>query len=138
MKGRAYEIPINHNYDEYQISLASMVYKFFGKRTGSRISVTEQLAEELYKPVIKKFKWRKVYARLNDDIWAAADLSEMESLSSENKNVKYFLSVTDFFTKIAWIKPLKDKEGKTVLNAFIEIVNKSYCIPNKLWVDQGR
>ena len=137
MKGRAYEIPINRNYNEYQISLASMVYKFFGKRTGSRISVTEQLAEELHKPVIKKFKLRKVYARLKDDIWAA-DLPEMESLSSKNKNVKYFLSVIGFFTKIAWIKPLKDKKGKTVLNAFIEIVNKSYCTPNKLWVDQGR
>ena len=32
----------------------------------------------------------------------------------------------------------KDKKGKTVLNAFIEIVNESYSKPNKLWVDQGR
>ena len=137
MKGRAYEIPINCNYNEYQISLASMVYKFFGKRTGSRISVTEQLAEELHKPVIKKFKLRKVYARLKDDIWAA-DLPEMESLSSKNKNVKYFLSVIDFFTKIAWIKPLKGKKGKTVLNTFIEIVDESNRKPNKLWVDQRK
>ena len=33
---------------------------------------------------------------------------------------------------------LKYKKGKTVLNAFIEIVNESYSKPNKLWVDQGR
>ena len=38
----------------------------------------------------------------------------------------------------AWVKPLKDKKGKTVFNAFIEIVNKSNCKPNKLSVDQGR
>ena len=41
------------------------------------ISVNEQLAEELYKPVIKKFKRRKAYARFKDNIWAA-DLAEME------------------------------------------------------------
>ena len=35
-------------------------------------------------------------------------------------------------------KPLKGKKGKTVLNAFIEIVNESNHKPNKLWVDQGR
>ena len=101
------------------------------------MSVSEQLAEELHKPVIKKFKRRKVYARFKDNIWAA-DLAEMESLSSKNKNVKYLLCVIDVFTKYAWVKKVKDKKGKTVLNAFIEIVNESNCKPNKLWVDQGR
>ena len=42
------------------------------------------------------------------------------------------------FPKYAWVKPLKDKKGKTVLNAFMEIVNESNRKPNKLWVDQGR
>ena len=32
----------------------------------------------------------------------------MESLSSKNKNVKYFLCFIDVFTKYAWVKPLKD------------------------------
>ena len=62
----------------------------------------------------------------------------MRSLSSKNKNSKYLLCVIDFFTKYAWVKPLKDKESKTVLNGFIEIVNESHRKPNKLWVDQGR
>ena len=35
------------------------------------------------------------------------------------------------------VKPLKDKKGKIILNAFIEIVNEPNCKPNKLWVDQG-
>ena len=47
----------------------------------------------------------------------------MGSFSSKNKNVKYLLFVIDVFTKYAWVKLLKDKKGKTVLNAFINIVN---------------
>ena len=62
----------------------------------------------------------------------------MDSLYSKNKNVKYLLCVIDNFTKYAWVKPLKDKKGKTVLNTFIKIVNESNRKPNKLWVDQGR
>ena len=61
----------------------------------------------------------------------------MESLSFKNKNVKYLLCIIDIFTKYAWVKPVKDKKGQTVLNAFIEIVNESNGKPNKLWVDQG-
>ena len=137
MKDRADEIARNRNYDGYQRALASMVYKFCDKKTASRVRVNEQLAEELHKPVIKKFKRTKVYARFKDNIWAA-DLAEMASLSSKNKNVKYLLCVIDIFTKFAWVKPLKDKKGKTVLNAFIKIVNESNRKPNKLWVDQGR
>ena len=67
-----------------------MVCKFFDKKTGLVIGVNEQLAEELHKPVIKKFKRRKVYARFKDNIWAS-DLAEIGSLSSKNKNVEYLL-----------------------------------------------
>ena len=82
-----------------------------------------QLAEEFHKPVTKKFKRRKFYARFKDNIWAA-DLAEMESLSSKYKNVKYLLCVIDIYTKYAWVRPLKDKKkDKTVLNAFTKIVN---------------
>ena len=47
----------------------------------------------------------------------------MGSLSSKNENVKYLLCAIDVFTKYAWVQPLKDKNGKTILKAFIEIVN---------------
>ena len=86
---------------------------------------------------MRKSKRRKVYARFKDNIWAA-DLTEMGSLFSKNKNVKYSLCVIDVFTKYAWIKPLKYKKDKTVLNAFIKIVNESNCKPTKVWVDQER
>ena len=41
------------------------------KKTGLGASVNEELAQQLHKPVIKKFKRRKMYARFKDNIWAA-------------------------------------------------------------------
>ena len=59
-------------------------------------------------------------------------------MSSKNKNVRYLLCVIDVFIIYACVKPIKDKNSKTLLNAFIEIVNESNRKPEKLWVDQGR
>ena len=68
--------------------------------------------------------------KIKGNIWAA-DLVEIQSLSSKNKNVKYLLCAVDVFSKYTWVKPLKDKKGKRVLNAFIEIINECNCKPNK-------
>ena len=87
MKDRVYQIAINPKYDIYQRGLAGMVYKIFNKKTGVERSVNEELAWELHKPVIEKFKRRKVYARFKGNTWAA-DLAEMVSLSSFNLSVK--------------------------------------------------
>ena len=97
-----------------------MVYQFCDKKTGSRVNINEQLVQELHKPVTKKMRRRKVYARFKHNIWAA-DLAKMESLLP--KYEKYFLCVIHVFTKYACGKPLKDKKGKTFLNALIKIVN---------------
>ena len=108
----------------YQRALASMVYKVFNQKTGSGASVNKELPQELHKPVIKKFKRRKGYARFKDNN-CAADLAEIGSLSSKIHGVKYLLFVVHVFIKYAWVKPLKDEKGKTVLNGFIEIVNEN-------------
>ena len=92
-----------------------MVYKFFDKKAGSRININKQLAEELHKPVIEKFKRIKFCTRFKDNI-LAADLATMESYSSKNKNVKYLLCAIDVFSKYACVKPSKDKRGETVHN----------------------
>ena len=125
LNDRAYEIARNR------------VYKFFDMKKRSRINVNKQLPKELHKPVTKKFKRRKVCAKFKVNNWAA-DLTEMGSFSSKNKNVKYLLFFIDVFTKYAWVKPLKDKKGKTVLNAFLEIVNESNHKLSRLWVEQRR
>ena len=91
MKKRTYDIARNPKYD-CQKGLASMAYNCFDKKTGSRASVKEELAQELHKPVIKKFRIRRVYARFKYNIWAAG-LSKMGSSSSKNWIVKYLLCV---------------------------------------------
>ena len=85
-----------------------MVFNFFDKKTCLGASAKEQLAQELHKAVITKFKRRRAYFRLEDNI-QAGDLAEMGSFSSSNQSVKYLLCVIDVFTKYAWVKLLKDK-----------------------------
>ena len=57
---------------------------------------TDQLADELHKPVVKKFQKGKVYVNGIDTIWAA-DLVDMKSFSKFNRGVKYLLTVIDVF-----------------------------------------
>ena len=97
----------------YQRGLASMVYKFFDKTSmGSGVKKLKDssliLADELHKPVIKKFNKRKVYSQFKDTIWGV-DLADMQSLSKKNKGIKYLLCVIDLFSKYAFVVPLKDK-----------------------------
>ena len=61
-------------------------------------NVNEVLAQELHKPVTKKFRRSKVYERFKDSIWNA-DLAEMGSLYSKNQAVKYLSYITCVFTK---------------------------------------
>ena len=94
----------------------------------------EQLPEELHKPIIKKFKKRKVYSEFKDNIWGA-DLADMQLISKFNKG---FLScVIDIFIKYAWVVPLKDKKGVSTANAFQKNLDDSKRKPNKIWVDKG-
>ena len=85
-----------------------MVYQFLVNKIGSGVNVNEELAQELSKPEIKKFKGRKVYAKFKDNIWAT-DL-EMGSLSSKNRVVKYLLCVIDVFAKYACVRHLNEKK----------------------------
>ena len=94
------------------------------------------LADELHKPVIKKFEKRKVYSQFKDNIWGV-DLADMQSLSRKNKGIKYLLCAIDLFSKYAFVIPLKDKKGISIVNAFDKIIKQSERKPNKIWVDQG-
>ena len=80
LRDKAYDIASNPEYDGYQRGLASMVYKFFDKKSmGSGINSSLILADELHKPVIKKCNKRKVYSQFKDNIWRV-DLADMQSL----------------------------------------------------------
>ena len=72
LRDKAHNIASNPEYDGCQRGLASMVYKFFDKKSigsGTAKSSSSILADELHKPVIKKFNKRKVYSQFKDNIW---------------------------------------------------------------------
>ena len=162
LKNSAYDIACNPKYGGYQKGLASMVYKFFdskvaplNKKTAKHTAkhtaktsslersslertkeVNKILAEELHKHVNKKINKRKVYSQFKDNIWGV-DLADMQSLSRKNKGIKYLLCAINLFSKYAFVIPIKDKKGISIVNAFNKIIKQSNRKPNKIWVDQG-
>ena len=111
-RDKAFAIAKDLKYDGYQKGLASMVYKFFDKKAaGSGIKSkqqNEQLAEELHKAIIRKFKKAKVYLAFKDNI-LCADLADMQLI----------------------INLIKD------LDFYYVLLRKPKRKPNKIWVDKG-
>ena len=88
-----------------------MVYKFFDKKpegsgqlfsSASQIVDKEniQLADELHKPIIRKFKKRKLYSSFRDNIWGG-DLADIQLLSKFNEGFRFLLCVIDIFSRYA-------------------------------------
>ena len=104
----------------------------------------QNLANELHQPIRRQFPKRRVISYGIDNIWAA-DLVEMGKFSKWNKGTKYLLMVIDVFSKFGWIRPLKDKRGQTVADAFRSIFaersgaepSKARRKPKMLWTDKG-
>ena len=61
----------------------------------------------------------------------------MQLISKFNKGFRFLLCVIDIFNKYAWVVPLKDKKGVSIVNAFQSILKKSNRKPNKIWLDKG-
>ena len=114
-----------------------MVYKFFDKKpsdaavtrawsetlaTGNKSAVknenilNKERAEELHKPIIRKFWKRKVPSPFINNIWGA-DLADVQLIRKFNKWIRFWLCVIDIFSKYTWVIPLKDKKDITITNA---------------------
>ena len=164
LRDKAFNIVKNPKYDGYQRGLASMVYKsFWWKFSGSSIKnenisnkrpldlaraakVSDrrrELAEELHKPIIRKFNKRNVQSPFMDNSWGA-DLADMQLIRKFNKEFRFLLCVLEIYSKYAWVIPLKDKKGTTITNAFQKILKESNRReakskgrkPNKIWLDK--
>ena len=117
LRDKAFKIASNQKYDGYQRGLASMVYKVFDKKSqgsGRHSSSTSyrpsssafqvannnkeniHLADELHKPIVRKFKKRKVFSSFRDNIWGV-DLADMQLLSKFNKGFRFLYD---------WVIPL--------------------------------
>ena len=125
---------------------ASMVYKFFDKKLkGSGVNThakdkikqnqrsldlaTHQLAEELHKPIIRKLKKQLVQDLKTTFL---GDLADMQLISKLNKGFRFLLCLIDIFNKYAWVVPLKDKKGISIVDAFQKILDDSNRKPNKM------
>ena len=83
-----------------------LLWFFDKKSSGSGVNIplasNEELAEELHKPIIKKFKKRTVCSESKDNIWGA-DLADMQLINKFNKGFRFLLCVIDIFSKYAWV-----------------------------------
>ena len=105
------------------------------KSSGSGITEPSyQLADEIHKPIIRKFKKKNVNSSFRDSIWGV-DLADMQPLN-KYKGIKYLLCTINLFSKYAWVILVKDKKGTSIVNTFQKIITKGRK-PNKTWVDQG-
>ena len=121
LRDKAFKFASDPKYDGYQGGLASTVYKFFEEKSsvsGVEAEPNYQLANTLYKHIIKKFRRRKIYSCFRNNIWDI-DLADMQSLRKYNKGIKYLLRAIDLFSKYAW-----------VVNTFQKIISKGRK-PNK-------
>ena len=117
-----------------------MVYKSFDKKSSgsgvkSIIMPNQELAEELNKPIIRKFEKQKVYSSCKDNDQGAG-LVDMQLISKFNKGFRFVLCFIDVYSKYAWVLSLKDKESIAVTNAVQKQLNESKYKLSKIWVDK--
>ena len=74
-----------------------------------------------------------MYSSFKDNIWGVVNIT---NLSKYNKGFKYLLCAIDLFSKYAWVVPIKDKKGTSIVDAFKKIISQERK-PKKIWVDQG-
>ena len=77
-----------------------------------------------------------MYSSFRDNIWGV-DLADMQLLSRYNREYRFLLCVIDIYSKYAWVIPLKDKKGISIVNAFQKIIDDSKRRPNRICVDKG-
>ena len=109
LREKTLKIASNSKHDGYQKGLALMVYKFINKKSsesGVDAEPDYQLANELHRQIIRGFKRSNVYSSFKDNIWGV-DLADMQSLSKNNKGIKYLLCAIHLFYKYAWVVPLE-------------------------------
>ena len=85
--------------------------------------------------MIRNFK-KKIYSGFKGNIWGA-DLGDLQLISKFNKEFRFLLCIIYIFIKQAWVVPLKDKKGVSIVNAFEKVLDKSGSKQNKIWLDKG-
>ena len=95
----------------------------------------KQQTYTLHKQIRRKFLRRKTVVAGIDYQWQA-DLADMSKMSKVNDKYRYLLCIIDVFSKFAWVVPIKNKTGKTLVDAFKSVL-KSGRSPKSLQTDKG-
>ena len=110
-----------------------------GKFDVTRNQIKEWLMKQdkytLHKPIRRRFKRNRVMVSGIDQQWQM-DLADMQSMQKLNDGYRYLLVCIDVFSKYAWVIPLKNKTGPSLVEAFKRIL-ASGRKPKKVMTDQG-
>lgn len=111
------------------------------RATGATKKDTDSYLEDedaytLHKPVRRHFKRNAMYADNIDASWEC-DLTDLTSLAEDNDGFTFVLCVIDVFSKYAWAIPLKNKSGKSIVDAFKTIFSQTERRPGMLFSDKG-
>lgn len=93
------------------------------------------VVNEIHRNVRVNFPRRNVITKDIDDLWQA-DLIDMQSVSKENKNFRFILTVIDTFSKYAWTFPIKTKSKEDVCYNFMKLLKTR--VPKNLQTDNGK
>lgn len=109
-------------------------------KTTSKKKIQSTLLEDdtyaRHAPIRRNFRRNPIMAYGIDDCWQA-DLADLSSLAESNGKHRYLLTVIDVLSKYAWVRPLKDKYGKSMMKAFSMILKEGRK-PRNLTTDQGK
>ena len=110
-----------------------------GKFEISRMEIKKWLMKQdtytLHKPMRRNFKRNRVIVGGIDQQWQM-DLADMQSMQKFNDGYRYLLVCIDVFSKYAWVVPLKNKTGPSLVEAF-KVILSSGRKPEKIMTDQG-
>ena len=102
----------------------------------TRCWLKSQLTYTLHRPVVRRFRTSRVFVQNIDDQWQA-DLVDMQFCWRQNDGFRYLVTVIDVLSKYAWVVPLKDKTGDSLIAAFDHIFKTSGRKPQQLQTDAG-
>ena len=122
--------------DFFQWFIKFLIRKISGSGIINENIHNKELAEKLYKPVIRTLDRRNVHSPFVDNIWGV-DLADMQLINKFDKVFRFSLCAIDIYSKYAWFIPLKDKKCITIADAFQKIFDESNPKPNKTWVDKA-
>ena len=74
------------------------------------------MAEDLHRPIIRKFKKRKVYSSFKDNVWSV-DIADMHLITKNDKEFHYLLCVINIYSKCSWAALLEEKKSITITEA---------------------